>query len=627
MSTADVEPIQVMEVENDTDSPSKMDILAIENPMQNIINLLKRELVVASKIANGVRSVNKMSQQQRQQHRARLSHCKLLFQAMSSPNTDTAFIIAAKNGRIVVPPKTSQISVVAVQSLATPQVVGGAEVSDFLKAEYDAAAAIRSGGLHKGSFKINMAAMESAMLALPAESLDVLSNGLEPRFSHDDETGERNTTPRDDTDDGHGKKKSKKVDVVVSSGPNDYWTPAQKLARLLPGFYEGESNTGFRGNNADEKAFWVFTATLTNRLELPEQGSDEAKALAHKIHSHFYIQTADSVEPLLATDGMPVRANGAMLAAIETGEVYERPQDDDALGIKYELVYTIAMPDGMTPYQGWCEFSQDYRHQIRCSPRMLNWVLEISQKLLGGDRGDGVPQLIKNWFQTNPSCKEILNINSIACAACRDWRHPSADDADGDDTAPSPETMLEIMSTWRDAAWCNPSFSIKKADGDVKNEVFFASTPEERARLAETFLRVGAYDSTEYTVPSLKELRKEFIPIIGDAVCAAKGIDAGARSRVSTALVVESAPAAVGAGSRKRKHTTQIPTGLMDIPAQMNHLIAVMESTKTELSSVMQELSSLKTEVSVDSSRNSKFRRLMRQHFELPVAVANADDA
>ena len=616
-----------MQVENN-DADEKAQRRSLEDPVRNIKDMLKKEQAFAGKIERNSKAVKNISHVEKSIHAAKLVQLSGLMDAMAEAGDDeSAFLFDPKKGRLVVPPKTSFVCVTATQSNADE--IGDREASDVLKTEYKRAGDKRNKGLHKTSHKIDTTVFGDAIGKLPEAEAALLALGLAPKHSYDPMTDERTTAPLDDD--------PSKLEVVIGCGPDDFWTPAQKLARLVTGFVEGDAHTSFRGNHADDKSFWLLTGALAHVIELPEQGSEDAQKLAARMHRRFFVRCDDAnVEPLLATDGMPVRNTGAMREATEQGEVYVRTAGEPEL--KYELVYTIAMPPGMQPFQCWNAASQDYRDIRRCSPKMLGWITDLTQKLLGGERGEKLPPLIKHWMATNPACKEVLNVNDAAIKTCPLWRHPTQDDfavdaATGEEHV-DPDRMTEIVEAWATSPFCNPvvafangaeggdpASSSSPAAASAAKRVMFASTPEERALLQETMLRVGPYDSELGTAPSVKELRKTFLPVWGAVVCLAMGYPIGKQSTASTAIAIRNdagggvgAPdvatpattAARGGNGKRKASSLESASALSD--AKYASIVASLEAVGSSIQALSDKFDDLEKRFAAEEEPAKRFR-------------------
>ena len=620
-----------MQVENN-DADEKAQRRSLEDPVRNLKDMLKKERAFAEKIDRNSKAVKSITNFEKSLHAAKLTQLSGLMDAMAAAGDhEAAFLFDPKKGRLVVPPKTSLVCVTATQS--TESDIGDREASEVLMAEYKRACDKRNKGLHKASHKIDTTVFEDAIGNLPDTEAALIASGLAPKHSYDPMTDERTTAPLEDD--------PSKFEVVVGCGPDDFWSPAQKLARLVTGFVEGDAHTSFRGNHADDKSFWLLTGAQAHVLELPEQGSDDAQTLAARMHRRFFVRCeGEDVEPLLATDGMLVRSTGAMREAIEQGDIFKRAADEPE--IKYELVYTLAMPKDMKPFQTWNAASQDYREIRRCSPKMLGWIIDLTQKLLGGERGEKLPPLIKHWMVTNPSCKEVLNVNDAAIKACPLWRHPTEDDFVVDDATNEehvdPDIMIEIVESWASSPFCNPPFAFTGADATSAKRVLFASTPDERAFLQETMLRVGPYDSELGTAPSVKELRKKYLPVWGAVVCIAKGYPMGKQAAASTAIAVANdvgggagdvvTPATARGGSNKRKATAVLDD------AKYASIVSTLEAVGSSLQALSERFDEFEKRYTAEDVTTKKFRvqafkrikAIQKAVTELCAADADEDD-
>ena len=372
----------------------------------------------------------------------------------------------------------------------------------------------------------------------------------------------------------------------------------------------GEPHTTFRGKESDMKLFWTLTGCLANTLELPLQDSDEAKKMLKTLSKRFFIRTDEEIEPLLATDGMPVR-KGAMAASIAEGKHYVRPEGEAP--IRYELCYTLAMPEGMKPFQTWNEVSQDDREITRVSERLLKWIFDIAERLVSGNRGTGLPEVLKHWLTINPRCKEVLSVSDAAMKACMLWAHPTSEDMKPD--APA-DAITSKIATWGDAPYANPSMEMvmhpgnaEGVDRSTKKFVLFFSSPAERAFVRETTLRLSEYDSPLANATSLREMRKEYACVWNAIVSVAKDLPLG-KSR-ETAMVTHddgaaSAPRAITGNKRKARPRAAAEE---DAPPASTEYASIVSMLETLQSTVAEFGTTLKVHV----AKETKFRASMRK--------------
>lgn len=566
----------------------------IQDPCKNVQEFFEKEKAIKEKLSMG--RLKNMTREEIVAHRSKLSRYTQMMRAMASGNTDTAFVLDRRQHRANVIPADHTLSVVQAQKPITPELVGDSEISSFLKTQYDVADAERNNGLHKNSIKIHMLPFADSIAALPAEDHQFILEHLNPRYAYDAE---------DDVTQLEKIEGAKRQTAIVNEADSDYWTELQKISRLFPALLAGGSGTCFRGNNASEKIFMLLFMAITGLSEVPEVGSDLAKTTAADFFKHFFVHTNKKVEPLAAIDGFPVKKGSSMSASIEAGEVHTRQASDSVSDIKCELVYTCSFADAtLKPYQAWCPESTDFRDVQRVSVRLLDFILDLSKRLLGPNP-EHVPFLIQHAKVTNPKCTEVFNTAKLSESICSDpsvWRHPTSD---------SPKLThsqsLDMLRSWANSPYTNPSIKIiTMGNGNPveSSKVLFYSKQREQEMVEETLLRVTAYDTQNKTTALLGSFRSGFIPILGKIVCHAAGIDAGNSSMVvhNDSDPVAASVARATPKSRKRKVEDDKYVTLMDF----------MQTVSTKIDTVGEHLDSLKTEIASEMAKNKKFREAVR---------------
>jgi len=503
----------------------------LEDPLKYLHDTHTKNRANVAKIATGSKAYTR--DEQEKAHRT-LRKSAALVEALGSNQTDTPFVMDPIKNRIVVIPFDHTLSVTQFQSHASPDAVGDGEVGLFFTSQFDAAEAERKRGLHKNSFKTTMCPLEAAITGLSTEDHDFLRPRLNPKHAYN---AEEDDTPQEKLEG------ASRQSAVVHEGPDDFWTASQKLARLLPGFIAGAAGTSFRGRDAREKTFMLLFMTLTGLSEVPEVGSPLSKRTAKEFFEHFFVHTNQQVEPLAATDGFPVKKDGRMVAAMDAAdpEVYERQVGETPHDIKYELVYTCSFADAdMMPYPPWCPEATDFRDVQRVGVRLLEFTFDLAKRLLGPEEAH-VPFLIREWKRTNSKCKQIFNTAELAETVCSNparWNLLTRASAQQ-----SFEDHNDMVRSWADAPYTNPSIKFCSLDGESSKALFY-SKPREKEMVDETLLRLTAYDADDKKSTSLGAKRTECLPILDKVVCAAAGLETGGTSTV----VVHDDGAPVGAG-------------------------------------------------------------------------------
>lgn len=565
----------------------------IINPQAGVQKFFALEKEKAAKIALGHKSTLKMTDEDIADHKANLARFSQMVRRMTSKNNNTAFITDKK--RICSIPVNNLLSVQQKQIPPTFEDVGDSDVGSFMKNQYSNAQSEREFGLHNKSVKIHMEAFEEAIHALPEEDKTVLNESLNPKFAYDPT---RDCTTR-----------SKKMDsvrhsVVVSEGEIDFWSMSQKLARVLPHILAGGPGNNIRGPKHAEKTFMLLFMALTGLRKLPEQGSQEAKNVVYDLYGQFFAYTCDEVEPLAASDGYPV-AFGNMDKSIEEGECYVRGASEDGGTLLYDIVYTCSFADKtMKLYQEWCTESTDHRYVLRISPRLLEFIYDLSERLLGPGYASHIPFLIRNYKDKNPKCKASFEVSHIAEKACTNWKHPQSQHVGA-------EQVKAMLSSWADSAYSNPSIKFKWCDEEGNERVsfkllFFGSTPEKEF-VDETLLRIGGYDSANNNTQSVKALIAQFVGILSKITCFAAGIN----DTMYTSLVVQqdrNPPNASAAESRKRKKTDEFSGDINALLSSVASLVEEVHAIKTAMDTAQRTLKEVQTSTEEVSTQNKEQR-------------------
>lgn len=373
-----------------------------------------------------------------------------------------------------------------------------------------------------------------------------------------------------------GKAAKKATIAVVSEACTDAtYSPFDKILRVFYHLFVGwisEKAVNFRPKKRSDLSFLFSMQMLTGHDTLPEVGSEEAIAIAHKLQSAIYVVTKTACEPLLAhDDGLPVPATKAMRnAATKDSKVFVRNSDTPAPD--YQLMFSLAFPEETKLQHGFAA-PLDGRFFIKLTPKVAKFVAEAVTKLVGEDAI--VPVLRKYLAHLDDSGKykgPSIDFATLAGESAKTWTMPTEADL----------TKPDLPTDWAKRPLSNPYSFRLMPDGTKQLRLLSLRNLASATFFEDCLLALHALDTTPASTDELKNNYDGYVKKVLEGVAfESTGVDRSAsfvKSQTRTLAI------ASGEGEKKRKgpsEKTKLATALSE-NAELREKLRLLEEKEDE---------------------------------------------
>jgi hypothetical protein len=376
---------------------------------------------------------------------------------------------------------------------------------DAIKDDYNAAKTARE---RVKSFEMNPApAIKKALdleLANNPEFATYIDSNFGPKWAYDNATDLVETKTIDVAAPGKAAKKAT-VAVVSEASTMAVYDPFVKIQRVYYHLFVGwisEKAVNFRPKKRGDLSFMFSFQMLTGHDELPEQNSEEALVLAHKLQSAIYVVSKTPCEPLLEkNDGLPVpAATKAMRSAAKDNKLFTR---DAANAVpEYQLMFSLAFPESSKLRHDFAK-PLDGRFLHKLTPKVAKFVAEAVTKLAGEE---AIVPILKTYLaaidEGGKYKGKSIEFASVANENAMTWAIPTTE----------PDlTSQTIPVAWAAQPFANPYAYRIRPDGTKQLRLLSLRNLSSSTYFDDCLLSLHALDTTSKTTDSLKANYDEYV--------------------------------------------------------------------------------------------------------------------